>query len=47
MDAVLYFHSKVGSAEEAKPYRPLFPSCDVTGLEYKRQYTIRIIMQEN
>lgn len=35
MDAVLYIHGKGGSAEEAEHYRPLYPSCDVIGVEYK------------
>lgn len=35
MDAVLYIHGKGGSAEEAEHYKPLFPSCDVIGLDYR------------
>lgn len=34
-DAVLYIHGKGGSAAESKHYKPLFPSCDVIGLDYK------------
>ena len=32
---VLYVHGKGGSAAEARLYRPLFPLCDVVGLEYR------------
>ena len=32
---VIYVHGKNGSAEEAKHYEPLFPDCDVVGLDYK------------
>ena len=32
--AVLFLHGLGGSAEEAEHYRPLFPDCDVIGLEY-------------
>lgn len=35
MDAVIYIHGLGGSAEESEHYRPLFPSCDVIGIEYK------------
>jgi len=35
MDAVLYIHGKNGSASEAEHYGPLFPSCEVIGLEYR------------
>lgn len=35
MDAVLYLHGKLGSAEEAGHYVPLFPSCAVIGIDYK------------
>ncbi|MBQ9522148.1 MAG: alpha/beta hydrolase [Oscillospiraceae bacterium] len=31
---LLYIHGKGGAAAEAEHYRPLFPDCDVTGLEY-------------
>ena len=34
-DAVLYIHGKGGSAAESEHYRPLFPGCEVYGLEYK------------
>ncbi len=33
--AVLYVHGKGGSAAESTHYVPLFPDCDVTGLDYK------------
>ena len=32
---VLYIHGKNGSAEEAEHYRPLFPKCDIVGLDYR------------
>lgn len=35
MDAVLYIHGKGGSADEAKHYIDLFPSCRVFGADYK------------
>ena len=35
--AILYIHGKGGSAEEAAHYRPLFPNCDVIGIEYTAQ----------
>ena len=35
MDTILYIHGKGGSADESLHYKPLFPSCDVTGLDYK------------
>ena len=34
MNAVLYVHGLGGSAKEAEHYRPLFPDCDVIGLDY-------------
>ena len=34
---VIYVHGKGGSAEEAAHYRPLFPDCDVVGLDYEAQ----------
>ncbi len=37
MDVVLYLHGKGGSAAEAARYRPLFPACDVIGLDYKAE----------
>ena len=33
--AVLYIHGKNGSATECEHYKPLFPECDVTGLDYQ------------
>ena len=35
MDAVLYVHGKDGSAVESEHYKPLFPDCEVTGLDYQ------------
>ena len=35
MDAVLYVHGKGGSAAESEHYKPLFPDCMVTGLDYQ------------
>ena len=35
MNAVLFLHGLGGSAEEAEHYRPLFPDCDVIGLDYR------------
>ena len=35
MDAVLYVHGKDGSAAESEYYKPLFPDCEVTGLDYQ------------
>ena len=32
---VLYIHGKDGSAGEDVHYRPLFPGCEVTGLDYR------------
>ena len=33
--AVLYVHGKGGSAAECERYRPLFPDCEVFGLNYR------------
>ena len=33
-EAILFLHGLGGSAEEAEHYRPLFPGCDVIGLDY-------------
>ena len=33
-DAVLFLHGLGGSAAEAEHYRPLFPGCEVVGLDY-------------
>ena len=33
-DAVLYIHGKGGCAAECGHYRPLFPACEVIGLDY-------------
>lgn len=35
--AVLYIHGKGVNAGEAAHYRPLFPDCDVIGLDYSAQ----------
>ena len=35
MDAVLYIHGKDGSAAESEHYKPLFPGCEVSGLDYR------------
>ena len=34
-DAVLYIHGKNGCAAECAHYRPLFPDCEVIGLDYQ------------
>ncbi|MED9970915.1 MAG: hypothetical protein UFA98_13065 [Ruminococcus sp.] len=33
--AVLYIHGKNGSAAECERYTPLFPECEVIGLDYQ------------
>ena len=35
MNAVIYIHGKSGSATESEHYKPLFPDCQVTGLDYQ------------
>ena len=35
MNAVIYIHGKGGSAAESEHYKPLFPDCEVTGLDYQ------------
>ena len=35
--AVLYIHGKGGNAVECEHYHPLFPNCDVIGLDYKAE----------
>lgn len=35
MEAVLYVHGMGGSASESAHYAPLFPDCEVVGLDYK------------
>ena len=32
---ILYIHGKGGSADESKRYKPLFPGCEVVGLDYR------------
>ena len=34
-DVILYIHGKGGSAAESEHYRPLFPGCEVFGLDYQ------------
>lgn len=34
---IIYVHGKGGSAAEAEHYRPLFPGCDVVGLDYRAE----------
>ena len=34
-DLILYIHGKGGSAEECEHYKPLFPDCEVFGLDYQ------------
>ena len=34
-DLVVYVHGKGGSPEESGHYRPLFPDCEVIGLDYR------------
>ena len=34
-ESVLYVHGKCGSAAESERYRPLFPGCEVFGLDYQ------------
>ena len=34
-DAVLYIHGKGGSPAECEHYKPLFPDCEVFGLDYR------------
>ena len=34
-DVILYIHGKGGSATESEHYRPLFPGCEVFGLDYQ------------
>ena len=33
--AVLYIHGKNGSATECEHYKPLFPECEVIGLDFQ------------
>ena len=33
--AILYFHGKGGSADEAEYYKPFFPGADVIGVDYR------------
>jgi len=35
MNAILYIHGKGGRAAESEHYKPLFPDCEVIGLDYK------------
>ncbi|SHK72059.1 hypothetical protein [Xylanibacter ruminicola] len=35
MNAILYIHGKGSSAMESEYYKPLFPDCEVIGLDYQ------------
>ena len=35
MNALIYIHGKGGSAAESEHYKPLFPDCEVIGLDYQ------------
>ena len=35
MNAILYINGKDGSASESEHYKPLFPDCEVIGLDYQ------------
>ena len=35
MNAILYIHGKGGNAAESEHYKPLFPDCEVIGLDYQ------------
>ena len=35
MNAALYIHGKDGSPSESEHYKPLFPDCEVIGLDYQ------------
>ena len=35
MNALIYIHGKCGCAAESEHYKPLFPNCDVIGLDYQ------------
>ncbi len=35
MNAVLYIHGQGGNAAECEHYKPFFPGCEVTGLDYR------------
>ena len=35
MNALIYIHGKGGCAAESEHYKPLFPNCDVIGLDYQ------------
>ena len=34
-ELVLYIHGKDGCAGESEHYKPLFPECEVVGLDYQ------------
>ena len=34
-ELVLYIHGKGGNAMESEHYKPLFPECEVVGLDYQ------------
>ena len=35
MTLVIYVHGKGGSAAESEHYQPLFPNCEVIGVDYR------------
>jgi len=35
MNAIIYIHGKGGSATESEHYKPLFPDCEIIGLDYQ------------
>ena len=35
MNTIIYIHGKGGSAAESEHYKPLFPDCEVIGLDYQ------------
>lgn len=37
MTIVLYIHGKGGSAAECEHYKPLFPNCEVVGVDYQSE----------
>ena len=41
MNAVIYIHGKGGSATESEHYIPLFPNCEVIGLDYQPFFDLK------
>ena len=35
MNVILYIHGKGGSAAESEHFKPLFPDCEVIGMDYQ------------